>query len=78
LGEKAMRWIKQYVEQIPIPQISEKEQQPFIKLVDKILKIKKETPQADTESIENQINTLVYNLYNLTPDEIKIIENETI
>jgi len=31
---------------------------------------------TNTEKIENQIDKLVYKLYNLTKEEIKIIENE--
>jgi hypothetical protein len=68
---------KNQLESIPIINISQNKQLQISNLVDKILKIKKETPQADTESIENQINTLVYKLYDLTSEEIKIIENET-
>ncbi|GCL44175.1 hypothetical protein NIES80_39010 [Dolichospermum planctonicum] len=29
----------------------------------------------DTTALETEINQLVYQLYNLTPEEIKIIEN---
>ena len=77
LGKKALRWIKQYVEQIPIPQISTKEQEPFIKLVNKIIKQKKEDPKVNTIKLETQINKLVYKLYALKNNEIEIIENET-
>ncbi len=58
---------------------------PIIKIIDyeiyenkvnKILKLKKETPKADTLQLENEIDMLVYKLYNLTKEEIKIIENE--
>jgi hypothetical protein len=31
-------------------------------------------PQADTTDLEAQIDRLVYQLYNLTPDEIALIE----
>lgn len=43
-------------------------------LVDKILSTKKENPQADTSGLENKIDKLVYKLYDLTEEEIKIIE----
>jgi len=46
-------------------------------LVDEILKEKKNSPEADTSDLENKIDKLVMNLYNLTPEEIKIIENQT-
>jgi len=47
---------------------------PFITLVDQILSIKKQDPQADTSHLEQEINQLVYKLYDLTREEIKIIE----
>ena len=51
------------------------EQQPFIDLANQILSIKKENLNADTSPLENEIDQLVYKLYNLTPEEIKIIED---
>ncbi|MCL4546804.1 MAG: BREX-1 system adenine-specific DNA-methyltransferase PglX, partial [Deltaproteobacteria bacterium] len=65
----------QYVERIPLPKISEKEQQPIVNLVDKILQVKAKNPNADTSGFERQIDLLVYKLYNLTEDEINLIEN---
>ncbi len=58
---------------IPIPKISKPEQQPFIALVDKILTAKQQA--QDTTTLETQIDQMVYKLYRLTADEIKIIEN---
>lgn len=51
------------------------EQQPFIDLANQILSVKKENLNADTSPLENEIDQLVYKLYNLTPEEIKIIED---
>lgn len=48
---------------------------PFSKIVNEILTLKKQNPQADTVELENQIDALVYQLYELTEEEIKIIEN---
>jgi hypothetical protein len=39
-----------------------------------ILTTKKTTPQADTSALEREIDLLVYVLYGLTEDEIKIVE----
>jgi len=71
----------QYVERIPIPKISELYQEPFIEIVDKILAITKDSnylqypqKQAKVSEYEQQINKLVYKLYDLTDEEIKIIE----
>jgi hypothetical protein len=45
-------------------------------LVDKILIAKKADPKADTSELEKAIDHLVYKLYQLTYDEVKIIEPE--
>ena len=61
-----------HMKQLPIPKISKTDQQPFINLVDRILTTKKD--KQDTTNLENQVNELVYKLYDLTADEIGIIE----
>ena len=43
-------------------------------IVDKIIASKKINPQADTTDLENQIDILVYLLYKLTYDEVRIID----
>jgi hypothetical protein len=60
---------------LPIPKISLETQQPIISLVDQILTLKKENPQADTSQLENEIDELVYKLYELTPEEIEVVKN---
>ncbi len=66
------------VETLPIPQIT-KSNKPtadkIIALVDKILQLKEEDPKANTQRLEKEIDALVYQLYHLTDEEIKIIEN---
>lgn len=62
------------VENIPIPIIPSPQQHPIIALVDKILATKKANPQADTSADEKKIDRLVYMLYGLTEEEIKIVE----
>lgn len=64
---------------IPIVTINSKNQKiadEFINLVDEILKAKEQDKNANTQELENKINSLVYKLYNLTEEEIKIIENK--
>ncbi len=57
----------------PIKEIDLKSQQTFIDLVEKILDAKKEG--RDSTYLENQIDQLVYQLYDLTPKEIQTIES---
>ncbi len=78
LGEGAFRWIKQFIERLPIPQITEKNQELADKITDcaeRILKLKEKDPKANTQGLEKEIDALVYQLYNLTDEEIKTIEN---
>ncbi|MFP6154463.1 Eco57I restriction-modification methylase domain-containing protein [Helicobacter pylori] len=66
------------LETLPIPQIT-KSNKPtadkIIVLVDKILQSKEKDPKANTQRSEKEIDALVYQLYHLTDEEIKIIEN---
>ncbi len=66
------------LETLPIPQIT-KSNQPtadkIIALVDKILVVKEKDPKANTQELEKEIDALVYQLYHLTDEEIKIIED---
>ena len=77
LGEGAFGWIKQFIEKLPIVKIDSKNQKTadsIIALVDKILSIKAKDSTANTSELESKIDNLVYKLYNLTNEEIKIIE----
>ena len=64
----------EHIRNIPIPSPSKPQQQLIINLVDKILSAKKDDPQSDTSTLEHEIDQQVYALYNLTPEEIAIIE----
>ncbi|WRF18398.1 class I SAM-dependent DNA methyltransferase [Helicobacter pylori] len=66
------------LEKIPIPQITPKNQELADKITDcaeRILKSKEKDPKANTQELEKEIDALVYQLYNLTDEEIKIIED---
>lgn len=86
LSEGAQRWIKQYVEQIPLPPIT-KENQPLAdQIVQKVQEILTLTQSPDFETsqekqqkvkeLEREIDQLVYKLYGLTEEEIKVIEGD--
>ncbi len=62
----------QYFEQIPIPEISNNEKRSFINLVDKILESKKHG--KDTTALEAEIDRMVYELYGLTDEEVRVVE----
>ncbi|HIA7115814.1 Eco57I restriction-modification methylase domain-containing protein [Campylobacter coli] len=75
----AFRNYKYNIEKLPIPKINSKNQNivdELINLVDEILKAKEQDKNANTQELENKINSLVYKLYNLNEEEIKIIEGK--
>jgi len=62
---------------LPIPFATNKQQLSIIDLVDGVLYAKRNNPNADTSSLEQQIDFLVYHLYGLTYDEVLIVDPET-
>ncbi|EPM3655142.1 DUF7149 domain-containing protein [Campylobacter coli] len=79
LGENGFRYKKAFLEKLPIPKINSKNQKiadELINLVDEILKVKEQDKNANTQELENKINSLVYKLYNLNEEEIKTIEGK--
>ena len=73
-GKDGIKWFGNYFDNIPIPVITEENQKPLIELVNKILGIKNENQNADTSVLEKNIDHLVYKLYELTGEEIELIE----
>lgn len=79
LGASGYEMSKIFVEKLPIPKINSKNQKladELINLADEILKAKEQDKNANTQELENKINSIVYKLYNLTEEEIKIIEGK--
>ena len=74
LGAKGYQYNKHALEKLPVAKIPASQQQSFITLVDQILDAKHTDPEADTSDLEDEIDKLVYELYNLTEDEIAIVE----
>ncbi len=60
-----------FVEQLPVPVIPDCDQAEFIDLVDKVLLAKKDG--EDSSAMEEEIDKLVYSLYDLTKEEISYI-----
>lgn len=64
---------------LPIPKITKANQiivNQIITLVDEILKLKAKDSTTDISKLESEIDCLVYKLYNLANEEIKIIERQ--
>ena len=64
----------EHIRNIPIPPATPEQQKPIIELVDKILNAKRENPNAETSSLEQQIDLFVYHLYGLSYEEVLIVE----
>ena len=69
---QGVNFTKDMINNLPVPQISQKEQKPFIDLVDKILAAKKKDPKKDTSKLEDKIDRMVYKLYDLTKEESRL------
>lgn len=65
---------KPYIGQIPIPKATIIEQNKVQELVDKIISLKLESPDADISYLKDEIDILVYQLYKLTYEEVRIID----
>ena len=67
-----------YVQQVPIPPVSENQKTSLESLVTNIFYAKKADHLADIYPIEKEIDHLIYELYGLTKEEIRIVEGECI
>lgn len=65
-----------FLRKIPIKIPTLNQESAIITLVNQILSAKKLDPKADTGFLEKQIDKLVYELYELTDEEVKIVEGE--
>jgi adenine-specific DNA-methyltransferase len=59
---------------LAVPQLVNISHAPFIEKVDEILALKKANLNADTSTLEAEIDRMVYYLYELTEEEIAIVE----
>lgn len=65
---------------LPIPKLSEEKQKPFIEKVDKILEITKQpfydpkNPPKEQLELEREIDEMVYELYGLSDEEVRVVE----
>ena len=72
LGGEARRYIKQFIEKLPIPNFENSEIS--IEIENKVNEVLNTTPVYFSGELESKINNLVYKLYQLSEDEIQIIE----
>ena len=68
---------KEPLQQIPIKLASDNIQKLLSDILDNIIAAIAQQPDADITAYENQIDHIVYHLYELTYDEVLIIDPET-
>ena len=73
-GMGTSRWINNYVKEFPIPIVAYEQQTEIIEHVNQLLAIKRVDPDVDVSNLENEIDKLVYALYDLTDEGIAIVE----
>ena len=78
-----LRFKKIYLYSVPIKNVLDIEKRQLIDLVDRIFAITKgddylqnSQKQAEVKALEAEIDQMVYKLYDLTPEEIRIVEGE--
>jgi hypothetical protein len=66
----------EYLKLLPLPKPAPELQTSIIHLVSQIIAIKEGNPETSTIALEHEIDRLVHSLYELTPDEISIINGK--
>ena len=78
LGGKGIRYLSNTLEKLPIPKPSPEQEQQMTQLVDEMIALHQAQNSANQlpqiAALDEKINQLVYQLYDLTPAEINIIE----
>ena len=74
VGEALAQVKRGHLATLPIPKINSSVFPTIESLIKEVLNLKQDNNSADTESLESKIDLLVYQLYDLTEEEIKIIE----
>jgi endonuclease III len=74
-GGRVLAEVKpQRVRSLPIPSVTPNEQKPVERLVDQILSARQKDVTVDISALERELDELVYLLYGLSAEEIKLVE----
>lgn len=72
LGNDGFRYKKDFLEKLCIPEADSKTKNNITKIVDQIITLKKQ--DKDTTPLEKNIDEIVYSLYGLSDEEVKVVE----
>ena len=81
MGSKGIRFKSEFMKRFPVPPITEENQCLVAEIeeqVDKINAAKRSDANSDLTVFESEINQRVYLLSDLTPEEIAIVEENTV
>jgi nitrogenase subunit NifH len=73
LQNRQFRMLHQYVQNFPIPKSNDEKMTTYKKLADRILNLKENN--LDHTNEENNLDSLIYNLFSLSKEEIEFIES---
>ena len=68
--------VPEHIRNIPIAFASEEIQKTVAEIVENIITLKQNNSNIDTSELENSIDKIVYQLYGLTEEEIRVVERE--
>ncbi len=71
-----LRFIRQYLAQIPVIEPDKEVREKIENIAKQIMDIKSNDSKIDTRSLENQIDQFVYEMYGLSEEEIGIVEGQ--
>ncbi len=69
-----INFTKDMINALPMADISNESKMALVRIVDQIISEKQNDLSADTSALEVQIDQMVYKLYNLTEEEVRIVE----
>ena len=71
---KTMEFRKVFMQHLPIPEATTEQKAEIANFADQILDLKAVIPDADVSELEAKIDSAVYKLFNLAPEEITLVE----
>ena len=66
---------KDMINDLPVPNLTDHGSNKVCSFVDKILAVLEKSPDGDISVLQNDLNNLVYTLYGLTCEEVRIVED---
>lgn len=76
-GMGVLQWKRFVVEEIPIPGLALADQRPFAMIIGRILTTLHSDAATDVSALEAELNRLVYDLYDLSDNEVRLVEESS-